>query len=48
VYVVQERVPDHLLGMADEILNIDLPADELITRLKEGKDLQGRSRLKLH
>ena len=35
--VVQERVPDHLLGMADEILNIDLPADELITRLKEGK-----------
>jgi two-component system sensor histidine kinase KdpD len=35
--VVQERVPDHLLGMADEILNIDLPADELINRLKEGK-----------
>ena len=35
--VVQERVPDHILGMADEILNIDLPADELITRLKEGK-----------
>ena len=34
---VQERIPDHLLGMADEILNIDLPADELITRLKEGK-----------
>lgn len=35
--VVQERVPDHLLGLADEILNIDLPADELINRLKEGK-----------
>jgi len=35
--VVQERVPDNILGMADEILNIDLPADELITRLKEGK-----------
>ncbi|MGA3012901.1 MAG: sensor protein KdpD, partial [Bacteroidales bacterium] len=35
--VVQERVPDHILGMADEILNIDLPADELINRLKEGK-----------
>ena len=35
--VVQERVPDLILGMADEILNIDLPADELITRLKEGK-----------
>jgi two-component system, OmpR family, sensor histidine kinase KdpD len=35
--VVQERIPDHILGLADEILNIDLPADELITRLKEGK-----------
>ena len=35
--VVQERVPDHILGMADEILNVDLPADELIARLKEGK-----------
>jgi two-component system, OmpR family, sensor histidine kinase KdpD len=35
--IVQERVPDLILGMADEILNIDLPADELITRLKEGK-----------
>jgi two-component system sensor histidine kinase KdpD len=35
--VVQERVPDHILGMADEIVNIDLPADELINRLKEGK-----------
>jgi two-component system, OmpR family, sensor histidine kinase KdpD len=34
---VQERIPDHILGMADEILNIDLPADELISRLKEGK-----------
>jgi two-component system sensor histidine kinase KdpD len=39
--VVQERVPDHILGMADEILNIDLPADELITRLKEGKIYKG-------
>ncbi len=35
--VVQERIPDLILGMADEILNVDLPADELITRLKEGK-----------
>ena len=35
--VVQERIPDHILGMADEIVNIDLPADELINRLKEGK-----------
>lgn len=40
---VQERIPDHILGIADEILNIDLPADELITRLKEGKIYKGRN-----
>lgn len=34
---VQERVPDRMLQLADEVVNIDLPADELITRLKEGK-----------
>jgi two-component system, OmpR family, sensor histidine kinase KdpD len=34
---VKERVPDKLLQMADEVVNIDLTADELITRLKEGK-----------
>ena len=34
---VRERVPDSLLQMADEVVNIDLTADELITRLKEGK-----------
>jgi two-component system sensor histidine kinase KdpD len=34
---VKERVPDRLLQMADEVVNIDLTADELITRLKEGK-----------
>jgi two-component system sensor histidine kinase KdpD len=34
---VQERVPDKILGMADEVVNIDLTADELIARLKEGK-----------
>lgn len=34
---VQERVPDRMLQRADEVVNIDLPADELITRLKEGK-----------
>ena len=34
---VKERVPDKMLQMADEVVNIDLPADELITRLKEGK-----------
>lgn len=35
--VVSERVPDKLLQMADEVVNIDLTADELITRLREGK-----------
>ena len=34
---VKERVPDNVLSMADEVVNIDLTADELITRLKEGK-----------
>jgi len=34
---VTERVPDRLLESADEIVNIDLTADELIERLLEGK-----------
>jgi len=34
---VKERVPDSFLQMADEVVNIDLSADDLITRLKEGK-----------
>ncbi len=34
---VKERVPDKMLQLADEVVNIDLTADELITRLKEGK-----------
>lgn len=34
---VAERVPDLVLQQADEVVNIDLTADELITRLKEGK-----------
>lgn len=34
---VQERVPDKILQVADEVVNIDLPADELIRRLREGK-----------
>jgi two-component system, OmpR family, sensor histidine kinase KdpD len=35
--VVSERVPDKILQMADEVVNIDLTADDLITRLREGK-----------
>ncbi|MBC9813892.1 sensor protein KdpD [Crocinitomicaceae bacterium CZZ-1] len=34
---VKERIPDSILAQADEVVNIDLTADELITRLKEGK-----------
>ena len=34
---VSERVPDSLLENADEIELIDLPPDELLERLKEGK-----------
>ncbi|WP_276089305.1 sensor protein KdpD [Pedobacter sp. JY14-1] len=34
---ITERVPDKILETADEIVNIDLTADELIDRLKAGK-----------
>ncbi|MXV50515.1 sensor protein KdpD [Pedobacter sp. HMF7647] len=34
---ITERIPDKILEMADEIVNIDLTADELIERLKDGK-----------
>jgi len=34
---VKERVPDRILQCADEVVNIDLTADELISRLRDGK-----------
>lgn len=34
---VQETVPDKVLETADEIVVVDLPPDDLIQRLKEGK-----------
>ncbi|WP_316812206.1 sensor protein KdpD [Pedobacter heparinus] len=34
---ITERIPDRILELADEIVNIDLTADELIDRLKAGK-----------
>jgi two-component system sensor histidine kinase KdpD len=34
---VKERIPDSILSMADEVVNIDLTAEELINRLKAGK-----------
>ena len=37
---VNERIPDNVIALADEVVNIDLTADELIARLKEGKIYQ--------
>lgn len=34
---VKERIPDSVLAHADEVVNIDLTAEELIDRLKAGK-----------
>ena len=34
---IQERIPDSVLAMADEVVNIDLTADDLLGRLKAGK-----------
>ena len=34
---ITERVPDRVLQLADEVVNIDLTADELIQRLRDGK-----------
>jgi len=34
---VWETVPDHIFDRADEVVVVDLPPDELLQRLKEGK-----------
>ncbi|PAU94896.1 histidine kinase [Aliifodinibius salipaludis] len=34
---VKERVPDTVLQMADELVNVDLTVDELLQRLEDGK-----------
>src|SRR5438094_3007754 len=34
---VKERVPDYVLGMADQIVNVDLSAEDLRERLTAGK-----------
>ena len=34
---VWETVPDHVFDSADEVLVVDLPPDELLQRLKQGK-----------
>jgi two-component system sensor histidine kinase KdpD len=33
---IRERIPDRVLQMADEVVNIDLTANELVARLKAG------------
>lgn len=35
--VIRETVPDSFFKRADEVLNIDIPIDELRTRLRQGK-----------
>lgn len=37
---VQETVPDQVFDAADEVVMVDLPADALLARLKEGKVYQ--------
>lgn len=34
---VKERIPDSVIGLAEEVVNIDITTDELIKRLKQGK-----------
>jgi two-component system, OmpR family, sensor histidine kinase KdpD len=34
---VKERVPDEIVAQADQIVNIDLPAEDLLERLEAGK-----------
>jgi two-component system sensor histidine kinase KdpD len=34
---VKERVPDHVLAQADQIVNVDIPAEDLQDRLRQGK-----------
>lgn len=38
---VTERIPDTILQKANEVVNLDLPAEDLILRLKEGKIYKG-------
>ncbi|MBC9798642.1 sensor protein KdpD [Sinomicrobium weinanense] len=38
---IKETIPDSILNEADEVVNIDLPAEDLIKRLNEGKIYKG-------
>jgi two-component system sensor histidine kinase KdpD len=43
---VKERVPDYVLGLADQIVNVDLSAEDLQERLRAGK-IYPRERIEL-
>jgi two-component system sensor histidine kinase KdpD len=34
---VKERIPDYIVGMADQIVNVDISAEDLVERLEAGK-----------
>lgn len=38
---IRELIPDRILQQADEVVNIDLPAEDLVKRLREGKIYHG-------
>ena len=40
---VKERVPDEVVAQADQIVNVDLPAEDLLERLEARKDLSERT-----
>jgi two-component system, OmpR family, sensor histidine kinase KdpD len=41
---VKERIPDSVVARADQIINVDLPSEDLIDRLKRGK-IYGQERV---
>ncbi len=45
---VKERIPDIVLEQADEVVNIDLTADELLARIKSRKNITNPIRYKQH
>lgn len=39
---IRETVPDWVVGQADQVVNLDISAEDLRQRLREGEDLPGR------
>jgi len=40
---VKERIPDYILAMADQLVNVDVSAEDLRERLAAGQSLSGRA-----